>query len=129
MLIFVVYSNQSNSFTLQNTFPRRLGVFLLLLRKSIFQTARADIQSYFISDNKRCIKWIFFSIDRTYVNFCTSREILNIVFMSVAVLHSGDLALASETASSTSPDLGNHRLSALPDLLLMDMTSPPVHSD
>lgn len=70
----------------------------------------------------------FFSVVRMYVNFCTSREILNILFMSVAVLHSGDLALASETASSTSPDLGNHGLTAVPDLLLMDMTFPPVHS-
>lgn len=60
------------------------------------------------------------------MNFCTSGEILNIVFMSVAVLHSGDLALASEAAASTSPDLGNHGLSAVPRLLLMNMTFPPV---
>lgn len=70
----------------------------------------------------------FFSADRIYMNFCISGEILNIVLMSVAVLHSGNLALASETSSSTSPDLGNHGLSAVPDLLLMDITFPPVHS-
>lgn len=70
----------------------------------------------------------FFSVFGMYMNFYTSREIFNIVFMSVAVLHSGNLTLVNETASSTSPDRGSHRLTAVPDLPLMNMTFTPVHS-
>lgn len=107
--------------------PKDKGVFFCFCRIIFFKQLMQTSKVNFIWDNQRCIKWIFFSADRMYVNFCTSGEILSIMLMSVAVLHSGDLALASGTASCTSPDLGNHGLSAVPDLLLMDMTSPPVH--
>lgn len=70
----------------------------------------------------------FFSVVRMYVNFYISREILNIVFMTVAVVQSGDLTLVSETASSTSRDRGSRRLTAVPDLPLVDVTFTPVHS-
>lgn len=70
----------------------------------------------------------YFSVVRMYLRFYNSREILNIVFMSMAVLHSGDLTLVSETASSASPDQGSHRLTAVRDLPPMDMAFTPVHS-
>lgn len=70
----------------------------------------------------------FFSVVGMYMNFYTSREISNIVFMSVAVLHSGDFTVVSETACSTSPDGGSRRLTAAPDLPLTATTSTPVHS-
>lgn len=53
---------------------------------------------------------------------------LNIVFMSVAVLHSSDPSFISETVSLTSPDQGSHGLFAVSNLPLTDMSFTPMHT-